>query len=64
LDIDSKTPCLQEEALAVFSIAFRNLIEPEWIPCLENQQADYLNRIQDKDDRSIRPEVFSYIDAL
>jgi len=50
----------------VFSIATRNLIriEPEWVPCTENQQADYLSRIQDGDDWMVRPEVFSYIDAL
>ena len=54
---------LQKEALAVVSIATRNLIriEPEWIPRTENQQADYLSSIQDRDDR---PEVFGYLDSL
>ena len=66
MDIGSKTPSLQEEAFAVFTIASRNLIhiEPEWILHSENQQADYLSCIQDKDDWLIRLEVFSYIDTL
>ena len=57
---------LQKEALMVFAIATRNLIriEPEWIPHTENQQADYLSRIQDRDDWMIRPEVYGNIDSL
>jgi len=52
LEVGSKNPPLQREALAVFSMAARSLIriEPEWIPCAHNQQADYLSRIQDRDD--------------
>jgi len=43
LEIGSKSPLLQEEALAVFSIASQNLIriEPQWISPSENQLADY-----------------------
>ena len=51
LQTGSKKPQLQEESLAVFSIASKNLIriEPEWIPRLENQVADYLShrRLED-----------------
>ena len=66
LEVGSKKPCLQVEALAVFSIAARNLIrvEPEWIPRSENQQADYFSRIQESDDWMISPEAFAYVDSL
>ena len=64
LDIGSKKPHLQKEALAVFTIAAQHLIriEPEWIPRTENQQADYLSRIQDRDDWKIQPALFAIID--
>ena len=64
LNIGSKKPHLQKEALAVFSLAAQNLIriEPEWIPYTENQQADYLSRIEDKDDWIIHPVIFVSID--
>ena len=63
LNIGSKKPNLQKEALAVFSIAAQNLIriEPEWIQRTENQQADYLSRIQDRDDWKIHPALFATI---
>ena len=58
LEVGSKNPPLQREALAVFSMAARSLIriEPEWIPCAHNQQADYLSRIQDRDDWMIQAQ--------
>ena len=64
LNIGSKKPHLQKEALAVFSLAAQNLIciEPEWIPRTENQQADYLSRIEAKDDWIIHPAIFASID--
>jgi len=66
LDVGSRNPPLQEEALAIFSLASRNLIriDPEWIPRLENQQADYLSRLQDRDDWAIQPSVFQEFDQL
>ena len=66
LEIGSKKPQLQEEALAVFSIAAQNLIriEPQWIPRSENQKADYLSRLQDTDDWKVQPFVFSELDRL
>ena len=66
LETGSKKPLLQKEAIAVFSIAARSLIhiEPEWIPRTENQQADYLSRIQDRDDWIIQPALFATIDQL
>ena len=61
-DIGSKKPKLQEEAFAVFSFAAQNLIriEPQWIPCSENQPADYLSCLKDIDDW----KIFSQLDRL
>ena len=66
LEVGSKKPQLQEEALAVFSIAAQNLvrIEPQWIPRSENQKADYLSRLQDTDDWKIQPLLFSGLNRL
>ena len=46
MKVGSKKPQLQEEALAIFSIATQNLvrIEPEWIPRSENQKAESPSR--------------------
>ena len=64
LDVGSKNPLLQKEALGVFAMASQNLIriEPEWIPRSQNQQADYLSRIQDSDDWALQPLIFQEID--
>ena len=66
LDTGSRNPPLQEEALAIFSVASWNLIriDPEWIPCTENLQADYLSHLQDRDDWAIQPFVFQEFDQL
>ena len=66
LEVGSNKPQLQEEAFTVFSIATQNLIriEPQWIPCSENQKADYLSRLQDTDDCKIQPLIFSELDRL
>ena len=66
LEVGSKKPQLQEEALAVFSIAAQNLvrIEPQWIPRSDNQKADYLSRLQDTDDWKIQPLVFARLNRL
>jgi len=60
LQVGSKTPLLQKEALSVFSLsAAHNIsIEPEWIPHGENQLADYISHIQDWDDWQLNPSVF------
>ena len=60
LEIGSRKPNLQEEALAVFSFASQNLIrtEPQWISCYENQVADYLSHLQDTNDWRIQPLIF------
>jgi len=66
LEVGSKKHPLQKEALEVFSIASRKAIqiEPEWNAHTDNQQADYLSRIQDRDDWSVSPECFAYIDSI
>ena len=66
LETGSKKPLLQKEAISVFSIAAQSLIriEPKWIPRTENQQANYLSRIQDRDDWIIQPALFATIDQL
>ena len=65
LEIGSKKPNIQEEALAVFSIASQNSIriEPQWIPRSGNQ-VDYLSRLQDTDDWRIQPLIFHELDQL
>ena len=65
LQVGSKKGHLQQEALAIFSMAAKNLIrlEPEWIPRAENQQVDYLDRLQDRDDWRINPGVFCELDS-
>ena len=65
LQTGSKKPALQEEALAIFTAAVqgRIRIEPEWIPRSQNEQADWLSRIVDKDDWEIPTEFFLRLDA-
>ena len=60
MEVGSKKPQLQEEALTIFSIAAQNVVrmEPQWIPRSENQKADYLSRLQDTDDWKIQPLLF------
>lgn len=60
----SRKPQLQVEATATFSTAFANniIIEPEWIPRVENEVADYLSRIIDYDDWSLDHAIFMSID--
>jgi len=66
LMVGSKNPSLQEEALAVFSMAACNLIriEPEWIPRKYNEQAYYLSHIQDKDDWAVDTRLFQMLNQL
>ena len=61
----SKTPHLQTEALAVFSLCIKHSIhlEPEWIPRSENQQADYISRLVDYDDWKLNPGLFAWLDS-
>ena len=65
LTTGSHKPALQQEALAIFRISILShiRIEPEWIPKEENQQADFLSRIIDRDDWSLHPTLFKMLDA-
>ena len=65
LSVGGKSAALQKEAFAIFSFSLANKIkiEPEWIPCDKNQQADYLSRVVDYDDWQIHPEIFSLLDC-
>ena len=60
LQVGSKIPLLQKEALAVFSLSMSHnvSIEPEWISHNENQLADFISHIQDWDDWQLNPSVF------
>ena len=63
IQVGSKTPLLQKEALLVFSlcVTYNISIEPEWIPRDKNQLADYISHIQDWDDWQLNPNVFSLL---
>ena len=66
IEIGSKNPQLQKEALEIYSTAIRwqIRIEPEWIPRELNQRADLLSRMLDRDDWSIHPAVFQQLELL
>ena len=60
LQVGSKTPLLQQEALHVFSLSVTHNVsfEPEWIPRSENQVAHFISHLQDLDDWQLNPSVF------
>ena len=66
LQVGSRKPDLQAEALAIFSISLsRHIhIEPEWIPRKDNELADYLSRIVDCDDWSLSRATFRELDEV
>ena len=66
LQVGSKKPDLQAEALAISSISLSQHIrlEPEWIPRKDNELADYLNRIVDYDDWSLSRSTFRELDKV
>ena len=66
IETGSRNPKLQKEALEIYSLAVRwqVRIEPEWVPREQNQQADLLSRMLDRDDWSIHPAVFQQLDCL
>ena len=49
LQVGSRKPILQEQALKVFKmcIAFHIRLEPEWVPRGKNELADFMSRIVD-----------------
>ena len=60
LQVGSKTPLLQKEALLVFShcVTHNVSIDSEWIARSENQLADFISHIQDWDDWQLNRSVF------
>ena len=66
LQVGSRKPDLQGEALAIFSISLSQHIhlEPEWIPRKNNELADYLSRIVDYDDWSLSRGTFRELDKV
>ena len=61
IQVGSKTPLLQKEALLVFTlcVTYNISIEPEWIPSEKNELADFISHIQDWDDWQLNPSVFA-----
>eukprot|EP00731_Ephydatia_muelleri_P008538 Em0004g876a len=64
LQIGSRKPNLQEQALKVFEtcIIHQIRLEPEWIPRAQNELADFISRIVDYDDWQISPALFYYLE--
>ena len=64
LQVGSRKPILQEQALKVFQtcIAYQIKQEPEWVPRGENELADYFSRIVDYDDWQVNSELFCYLE--
>ena len=65
VSIGNACPELQAIALQIFSVSFMNHFEltAEWIPRKSNQRADLLSLFIDKDNWSIRSNVFRLLDA-
>lgn len=63
--VGSRVVELQALAVEIFrsTLCHHISIEPEWIPCEENELADYVSRLVDHDDRMLNPTVFSALDA-
>ena len=66
LQVGSRKPDLQAEALVIFSISLSQHIhiEPEWVPREDNEVADYLSCIVDYDDWSLSHNTFRDLDAI
>jgi hypothetical protein len=60
----SSKPDLQILAIQIFNLAVENgiIFLAEWIPRDENEQADYLSKIQDSEDYNLSELVFQRID--
>jgi hypothetical protein len=56
----SKAEHLQEICLSIFWFCRKHSIQldPEWIPCEQNQLADYLSKVEEMDDFVSKPAVF------
>lgn len=56
---------LQSVAIDIFQLCLKNgiQIDAQWIPRDANSRADLLSRFVDKDDWSLNPEVFAFLDC-
>jgi hypothetical protein len=66
VQVGSGKPHLQEGALSIFDVCFKNCIklEMEWIPRDANEIADYISRIRDFDDWMVSPILFHFLDRM
>ena len=66
LQVGSRKPDLQAEALAIFSISLLQYIhiEPEWVPREDNEVADYFSCIVDYDDWNLSHNTFRDLDDI
>jgi hypothetical protein len=59
----SQAEHLQEICLRIFWFCQQHsiLLEPEWIPCEQNQLADYLFKVKELDDFGLQPSAFAQL---
>lgn len=65
LKVGSSKPHLQKVAVDIFRLCFALGIslDSQWLPREENVRADLLSRFIDRDDWSLNPAVFRFLDA-
>ena len=65
LKVSSSKPHLQKVAVDIFRLCFALGIslDSQWLPREENVRADLLSRFIDRDDWSLNPAVFRFLDA-
>jgi hypothetical protein len=60
----TSSPNLQAICLKIFWLYLDSNLIPEWVPRKENEQADYLSKIQDVDDFGLNPTCFELISRV
>ena len=65
LKVGSSKPHLQKVAVDIFRLCFAlgSSLDSQWLPREENVRADLLSRFIDRDDWSLNPAVFRFLDA-
>ena len=63
--VGSPKPHLQSIAVSIFELCMSYDIELEvqWLPRSQNERADHISRIVDRDDWSLNPELFKLLDS-
>ena len=66
LKVSSSKPHLQKVAVDIFGLCFALGIslDSQWLPREENVRADLLSRFIDRDDWSLNPAVFRFLDPV